>query len=198
VWLSWFGLAALFGSIPFGFLVARARGVDVRAVGSGNIGATNVARAIGKPLGLLVLALDAAKGALALLVLAWAGLDGAPRFVAAHALALGGLLAVLGHCFTPWLGFRGGKGVATSLGVLLVWEPRALALALLVFAALFARGRRVSLGSLGAAASLPLTLAWLGHDLGSLGIAAGLVTVVAFQHRENLARLRGGSEPSLE
>ncbi len=198
VWPFWFAFAALVGSIPFGWLVARSKGVDVRAVGSGNIGATNVARAVGKRLGLLVLALDAAKGAAAVLLVVAVVVEPAPDVVLLHAQLFGAGLAVLGHCFTPWLGFRGGKGVATSLGVLLVVEPLAVALSALVFALTWVRSRKVALGSLAAVASLPFVLLALGRDAVTLGFAAALVGLIVVQHRDNLARLRRGTEPRFE
>ena len=151
----------LLGSIPFGLLVARAaRGVDVRAAGSGNIGATNVARVAGVGPGLLVLFLDAAKGALAVL-LARALLPGALLVQ-----ALVGLLAVVGHVAPVWLGFRGGKGVATALGVLGVLVPAAAVAGVLAYALVFLYSRISSLGSLVAGpAALVAAAVWPGTRL---------------------------------
>jgi acyl phosphate:glycerol-3-phosphate acyltransferase len=182
----------LLGSIPFGLLVARVvRGVDVRASGSGNIGATNVARVVGVGPGLLVLTLDAAKGALAVL-LAKALLPGVP-FV--HALS--GLAAVLGHVFPVWLGFRGGKGVATALGVLAVLVPPAALAGVVAYALVFALFRISSLGSLVAGPTAVATAAvWPGTRL-AVGLTAVLCALILFTHRGNIRRLLGRAENRL-
>jgi glycerol-3-phosphate acyltransferase PlsY len=181
----------LLGSIPFGVLVARWRGVDVRASGSGNIGATNVARVAGLGPGLLVLVLDAGKGALAVL-LARALLPSAP-FVQ----ALSGLAAVLGHLFPFSLGFRGGKGVATALGVLAVFAPAAAVAGGLAYALVFALFRISSLASLlaGPAAVVAAAL-WPGTRLG-VGLTALLYALILFTHRGNIRRLLGHTEGRL-
>ncbi len=195
-------LAFLAGSIPFGLLVGRALGRDLRAHGSGNIGATNALRVLGKPAGVAVLALDALKG--------WAPTALLPPALAAHGhapptwlpLALA-LASVLGHVFPPWLRFRGGKGVATSAGAFLAVHPAAFVMALGAFVAVVATTRIVSLGSILAAATLPVfallwdgPAAWGEHLLRTVALvlAAGLVIL---KHRGNLARLRAGSEPRL-
>ena len=145
-------LAYLLGSIPFGVLLARRRGVDVREAGSGNIGATNVARTVGKRLGAVVLALDAAKGAAPLGLFLYADLGiGGPSWTP---IALG-LAPIIGHCFSPWLGFAGGKGVATSLGVVLIVEPAVAGVAIVVFAAVYGIFRVASVASLTGAALIP-------------------------------------------
>jgi acyl phosphate:glycerol-3-phosphate acyltransferase len=182
----------LLGSIPFGVLVARAvRGVDVRASGSGNIGATNVARVAGVGPGLLVLALDAAKGALAVL-LAQALLPEAPLVQ-----ALCGLAAVLGHVFPFSLGFRGGKGVATALGVLAVLVPAAAVAGVLAYALVFALFRISSLGSLVAGlAAVAAAAAWPGTRL-SVGFTAVLYALILVTHRGNMRRLLGRAETRL-
>jgi acyl phosphate:glycerol-3-phosphate acyltransferase len=182
----------LLGSIPFGLLVARAvRGVDVRASGSGNIGATNVVRVAGVGPGLLVLALDAAKGVLAVL-LARAFVPGAP-FVQ----AVCGLAAVLGHVFPFSLGFRGGKGVATALGVLSVLVPAAALAGVLAYALVFALSRISSLGSLAAGpAAVAAAAVWPGTGL-SVGFTSVLYAVIVFTHRGNIRRLLGRVETRL-
>ena len=182
----------LFGSIPFGVLVARAlRGVDVRASGSGNIGATNVARVAGVGPGLLVLGLDAAKGALAVL-LARALLPGAP---VVHALS--GLAAVLGHVFPFSLGFRGGKGVATALGVLSLLVPAAALAGVLAYALVFGVSRISSLGSLVAGpAAVAASVVWPGTRL-AVGLTSVLFALILFTHRGNIRRLLGHSEGRL-
>lgn len=189
------------GSIPFGLLLVRAaRGTDLRAHGSGNIGATNALRTAGRGIGLATLALDVLKGAagyyLALRVGQALGAPW-PQFWAT-------LAPVLGHCFPLWLRFVGGKGVATALGVLALAEPRVLGLAALVFFALALPTRRVSLGSLGAAAAAALAAFSLpgpgpggGLDPGlAYGILAA-TAVVVFRHRTNVGRLLRGTEPPL-
>src|SRR5215471_18099936 len=133
-------LAYLCGSIPTGVLIAKNMGVDVRKVGSGNIGATNVARSVGKKAGLLTLLGDAAKGLFPVLVVRMLDLGETP-------LACSAVAALLGHLFSPFLGFSGGKGVATGLGVFLGLAPQAILLALLFFAITFAISRIVSLAS---------------------------------------------------
>ncbi len=181
----------LLGSIPFGVLVARARGVDVRASGSGNIGATNVARVAGLGPGLLVLGLDAGKGALAVL-LARALLPGAP-FVE----ALSGLAAVVGHLFPFSLGFRGGKGVATALGVLAVLVPAAAVAGGVAYGLVFAVFRISSLGSLVAGpAALAAAALWPGTRL-AVGFTAVLYVLILFTHRGNIRRLLGHTESRL-
>jgi glycerol-3-phosphate acyltransferase PlsY len=174
----------LLGSVPFGFLVARAvGGVDVRTAGSGNTGATNVARVVGVGPGLLVLALDAAKGAVAVL-LARTLMPQAPTVQ-----ALAGLASVAGHVAPVWLGFRGGKGVATALGVLCVLVPAAALAAALAFAAVFALTRISSLGSLVAgAAAVAAAAVWPGSRL-AIALTASLYLAIVFTHRGNIRRL---------
>ena len=175
------------GAIPFGVILARTlAGVDIKAHGSGNIGATNVARVLGVVPGVIVLVLDAAKGALPTL-LALGTLD--PQIGPRIALATGGA-AILGHCFSPWLGFRGGKGVATAFGVFLVLTPALAAIAVLVFAAVFAISRVPALGSLAGVASIAALLIWQrAEDQAILAIATTLLLL--YTHRANLAKLRG-------
>jgi acyl phosphate:glycerol-3-phosphate acyltransferase len=182
----------LIGSIPFSWILARvASGLDIRTVGSGNVGATNVARSVGPGLGALALLLDAAKGAGAVVIGQWIapGSEGA-------ALAAGGL-AVLGHAFSPFLKFRGGKGVATGAGAMAMLAPWALLLALVVFGVAVGWSRMVSLGSILAAAALPL-FAWItGRPRGTILLALGLAVLVVARHRENLRRLASGTERRL-
>jgi acyl phosphate:glycerol-3-phosphate acyltransferase len=186
--------AYLLGSIPFGLLLARLRSVDVRKAGSGNIGATNVARTAGKKLGVVVLLLDALKGAVPMLV-AFA-LDLGTR-AGPYAITLVGLAAIAGHCFPIWLKFRGGKGVATALGVFLVLDPLSIALASLLFALLYAAFRVVSIGSMAASASVPLLLLVFGRPPEAIALGAAGAAIVIFQHRGNLQRLLRGSEHRL-
>ena len=144
--------AYLVGSIPTGYLIGRRRGVDVRTQGSGNIGATNVARTMGKRLGILVLVLDALKGAAPLA--AWRAADLAIHLdgrIDPYLFTAVGLAPIVGHCFPVWLRFRGGKGVATALGVFLVADPILIAIGLALYAIIYAMTRIVSIGSLTAA-----------------------------------------------
>jgi acyl phosphate:glycerol-3-phosphate acyltransferase len=185
-------LGYLLGSTPFGFLVARGlRGVDVRAAGSGNTGATNVARVVGVGPGLLVLALDASKGALAVLV----AREVAPLSLRVQALA--GLAAVVGHVTPVWLGFKGGKGVATALGVLAVLIPAAALSAAVAYALVFAATRISSLGSLlGGAAAVAAAALWPGTRL-SAGVTLALFVIILFTHRGNIRRLLTRTERPL-
>jgi glycerol-3-phosphate acyltransferase PlsY len=183
------------GSIPFGLLLAKLFGTaDVREQGSGNIGAANVARVAGLLAGILTLVFDAAKGAAAVLL--------AARLTnsSATAMMLAGVAALLGHCFTMWLGFKGGKGVATALGVFAALSPLAALCAFLLFLLVVGSSRYVSLGSVAAAAAMPLLVYFLwapGHApppvivFGTL-FASGLVI---FKHDGNLQRLTDGTEP---
>jgi glycerol-3-phosphate acyltransferase PlsY len=170
------------GSIPFGAIVARwIAGVDIQAHGSGNIGATNVARVLGLVPGLIVLALDAAKGALPTALAL--GCSGDVQ----TALATGAA-AILGHCFSPFLGFRGGKGVATTFGVFLVLTPGLAALAMLVFLGVVAATRVPALGSLTAVATLAAILT-ARQDHAKAALAVGTTLLLLYTHRTNLAKL---------
>jgi len=185
----------LLGSIPFGYLLVRIfTGDDVRASGSGNIGATNVARK-SPALGLATLILDAAKG-LAPVLLARTAF-GRPN---QHLLmAVAALFAVVGHLYPVWLKFRGGKGVATSLGAFLLLTPKSIVCMLLLFVILAAAFRYVSLGSVTAAAAFPL-LAWAIGEYQSpaeLVIIAIVSLLVIWKHRRNIGRLIAGTEPRL-
>jgi glycerol-3-phosphate acyltransferase PlsY len=191
--------AYLIGSIPFGYLIVYARGGgDVRETGSGGTGATNVTRRAGKGAGVLTLALDAAKGALVALVARWML---APDFGVNWWVALASIAVVCGHVFPVWLKFRGGKGVATGLGVFLSLTPAAVALAAVVFLAVVWATRYVSLGSITATATLPLFI-WLMRDRGNADAIAAPVMAVAivggaliiFMHRANISRLLNGTE----
>ena len=170
--------------MPFGLILAhRFAGIDVRALGSGNIGATNVARTTGKKLGIITLALDALKGA-------------APVLIAQHVLAQpieivagAGLAAVVGHVFPVYLRFRGGKGVATGAGVFLALSPLATGLAFAVFAAVFAVVRVVSVSSLLAAVALVAALWRIDGRTEVLYLAAAVVALIFVRHAGNISRL---------
>jgi glycerol-3-phosphate acyltransferase PlsY len=183
--------AFLCGSVPFGLLLVKLAGKgDVRAHGSGNIGATNVSRVGGKGLGILTLLLDIAKGFLPVFLAKRLGFDD-------PALSLLALAAVLGHMFTPWLKFRGGKGVATALGVALAFRAAMVLPALGVFIVLLLVFRYVSLGSVLAAVALPLILVWRGATPTVLLLWGGLALLVILKHHENLRRLLQGTESPL-
>jgi glycerol-3-phosphate acyltransferase PlsY len=200
VWLVTALLGYLLGSVPTGYLVARARGVDIRASGSGNIGATNVLRALGKPAGLFVLAVDGFKGyiATALLppvVIGLAAEAAEPPAIAVQAVAfVSGLAAVLGHNYTCWLGFRGGKGIATTAGVLAGLMPAALGVIVLVWVLVTAVTRYVSVGSLAAAVALPLAAWGFSYGWLNLSLASLLGALAIYTHRTNIQRLINGTE----
>jgi glycerol-3-phosphate acyltransferase PlsY len=186
-WLLGAG-AYLLGSIPFGVLAARIKQVDLRKIGSGNIGATNVARGLGKGWAIAVLIADAAKGFLPVLI-------GRRLALSPTAIAAAGLLAIVGHMFTLFLRGRGGKGVATSLGVALALSPLAGLIGMGVYVLIFAATRLSSVGSL--LGVWTFTLAFLLRDAPPRPLAAlamiGAV-LVTLRHRENLARLARGEE----
>lgn len=184
-------LGYLIGSIPFSFLVARGFGVrDVRTVGSGNVGATNVMRAAGKGPGILALILDGSKGALAVMA--------AGRLSSSEvAVCLSGLSAVIGHLFPVWLGFRGGKGVATGAGLFLPLAPAALGAAAGVFILTIAAFRYVSLASIVASLCLPVAACLLGAGSTVTVTALLVALMVVAKHRANIGRLFRGEEPKL-
>ncbi|WP_044190558.1 glycerol-3-phosphate 1-O-acyltransferase PlsY [Hyalangium minutum] len=185
-------LGYLAGSIPFGVLVTRwTRGVDVREQGSGNIGATNVARVAGKKLGVLVLVLDALKGTLPVLL--------ALRFLPDHPLAhvAVAFAAFLGHCYPVWLKFHGGKGVATALGVLLVLVPWAALAGLTVYGLVLVTTRMSSLGSLSAGVAAVIT-AVLTARAPEYAVLSGLLfAFILWTHRSNILRLLRHTERRL-
>lgn len=182
--------AFLVGAVPVGYLLGRAwAGRDIRAEGSGSIGATNVLRTLGRAPALLTLALDILKGYLA------ASLGGA--LAGADGLAVAAVAAVAGNCWSPFLRFRGGKGVATGLGALLRLAPLAALAALPVFAVVVATTRWVSLGSLLAAACVPLGALLLGARGAAVLAAVAIAALVFVRHRDNIGRLLAGNEHRL-
>ncbi len=180
-------LAYLAGSIPFAFLAARRRGVDLRRSGSGNVGATNVLRTSGVPLAVTAMVLDAVKGAVAV-VIAQRLTEGPATPVAA------GLAAIIGHIYPVWLQFRGGKGVATAAGVFGVLTPLALAAAMGVFVVAVFVSRYISVGSV--AGALTLATVAVIDDPPTAVVAGAIVAalVIVHRHRGNLARLAAGTE----
>lgn len=191
--MFFFGVAALvaylFGSVPFGVVIARLFGLgDLRKIGSGNIGATNVLRTGNKPAAFLTLVLDAGKGAIAVLV---------ARAVAGEGAAgLAGLFAVLGHIFPLYLGFKGGKGVATFLGTLLALSFPAGLAACATWAVVAALSRISSLSAIIASLLAPVYALYFYHFHGAIVVAI-LSVIVIWRHRENIARIRDGSEPRI-
>ena len=177
----------LCGSVPFGLILGRLAGVDVRRTGSGNIGATNVARSVGLRLGIATLVADALKGTVPILV--------ADRVGAPPALSAGvGVAAFLGHVFPVALHFAGGKGVATAVGVLAVLAPVALACATAAFVVVVVATRYVSLGSVVAAVCAPAAVGALGYPRSIVAASLAMSAVIIVRHRDNYARLLAGTE----
>ncbi len=189
-----------FGSIPFGLLLTRAAGLgDVRQIGSGSIGATNVLRTGNKGLAAATVLLDAAKGAVPVLIAAhfWLFFSDAGGTSGAMMLAgIAGVGAVAGHCFTPWLGFRGGKGFATAAGVLLALAWPAMLICAAIWAAVLAVGRYSSVASLVTVCASPV-VAWAMGHADAIAPLIAIAAIVVFQHRANIARLKAGTEPKV-
>jgi glycerol-3-phosphate acyltransferase PlsY len=179
--------AYLIGSIPTGLLLGKAYGIDVRTAGSGNIGATNLYRTVGRTVGIVTLIGDCLKGLIPVLFVTFSSLP--PEFA-----AWVGLSAFCGHVFSLFLKFRGGKGVATALGVFLALAPLAVAVALALFALLMFRWRYVSLGSIAAAAVMPPAVYVLEGDGMLTAVTAAISLIVIIRHRENIRRLLAGTE----
>lgn len=188
-------VAYLIGSIPFGYLFARLKGVDLRAIGSGNIGATNTGRALGKPLGFLAFVLDLAKGYVPVMFLAPYLIHGEPSL---SALVLVGAAAVIGHCWPVYLGFRGGKGVATGCGVIIALDPTTFTIGGAVFVLMALGAGYMSLASIAMAATFAIA-AWYadieGDDFELFWFCLFFAVLVIVRHRSNLARLFAGLEP---
>ncbi|MEM7227312.1 MAG: glycerol-3-phosphate 1-O-acyltransferase PlsY [Planctomycetota bacterium] len=220
-WLICIAAAFLAGSIPFGVIIARSRGVDIRKEGSGNIGATNVGRVVGSTWGRLCFALDLLKGALPVLIAGIIQSTFGSKFLEMSTEDLWGwtvvmTAAVLGHMFSPWIGFKGGKGVATAFGGLLAMYnlvTMSAITALLVWYVVLRATKYVSLSSIAAAASLPATFALyslsskpdqVGEELmravssPPFLILALLAALVIVRHRGNIARLMKGEEPKIQ
>lgn len=183
-------LSYLLGSVPTGYLVARLRGIDIRRHGSGNIGSTNVLRTLGRGAAAVTLLGDVAKGWAGV----WLGWSVGPDPLWS---ALAAVLVVVGHCWSPFLGFRGGKGVATGFGAALGLAPWATLPAALVWGVLLLSWRYVSLASLSAAVCLPLGVLLLGYPLPAVGAGGAIALLVIARHRENIGRLLAGTERRL-
>jgi acyl phosphate:glycerol-3-phosphate acyltransferase len=193
--------AYLLGSIPTGFLVAKARGVDIRAAGSGNIGATNAMRVLGKPAGIAVLLMDALKGfaaakwsCLLLLIISHESDTSVENLQ-----IVAGIFAVMGHNYTCWLKFKGGKGIATSAGVYLALAPLPLLIALAVFILTVVLTRYISVGSIAAAFALPAAV-WIftPHNLFLGIVTTALGAMAVYKHKSNIQRLVAGTENRLQ
>lgn len=199
-------LCYLLGSIPTGFLVARAKGIDIRKEGSGNIGATNVIRTLGKQVGMAVLMADILKGWLAVSIVAeLVYLVFRPPAVAETMVPnyqvlqiIAGVSAILGHNFTCWLRFKGGKGVATTGGVLIAWLPQTFLVVIGIWGVVFLITRYVSLGSIIAAIALPIATWQMNGRREMIIISAAVGALVIYQHRTNIKRLLSGTENRFE
>ena len=211
-WLLWILVAYACGSIPFGVLIARSQGVDIRSVGSGNIGATNVGRVLGRSFGIACFFLDALKGALPVAFAGWTQgiLGNALQDISAQSTWLWlatAMAAILGHSFSPWLGMRGGKGVATGFGATFaMWPVMTIAagIAFLVWGIMLGLSRMMSLASIIAASTLPVVvvveIALEGAPASGLPfllVTLLLAAFVTFRHRANIARIRKGEEPKI-
>jgi glycerol-3-phosphate acyltransferase PlsY len=193
-------LAYFLGSIPFGHIIVKLKtGQDVRASGSGATGATNVLRTAGKALGILTFALDIVKGVIAVLLARW--ITGVGSGDTTWVVAGAAILAIIGHIFPVWLGFKAGKGVATGLGVFLAIAPVAALCAFALFIGIVAKTRYISLGSIiGSIVMIPLIWFWNGWVWPSPYLTQMLVAitivaaVIVFKHRENIQRLLRGTE----
>jgi acyl phosphate:glycerol-3-phosphate acyltransferase len=180
-------IAYLLGSIPTGLLLGKTFGVDVRTTGSGNIGATNVYRTLGKKVGAMTLVGDCLKGLIPVLAAKYLGFsDGW--------VALTGLAAFLGHVYTVFLGFKGGKGVATALGVFLGISPVAVLVTLVIFLLVLWKWRFVSLASITAAAAIPAIVTLIEHKALITVMAVIIAFLVIHKHQENIERLKAGTE----
>ena len=181
-------LGYLIGSVPNGYLLGKLAGVDIQNVGSGNIGAANVARTLGKWQGALTLVADAAKGFLPVFVALELGLSSVN-------LALVAIAAFLGHLYPVFLKFRGGKGVATGLGALLALAPLATAVLIVVFAAVALSTRLVSLSSIAAAVATPVILWLFNQQAVIVGVGLFFGAMITLRHRSNIQRILAGTEP---
>jgi glycerol-3-phosphate acyltransferase PlsY len=185
--MLWILFGYLAGSVPFAFLLARRKGVDVRRAGSGNVGAANVMRTTGAGRAVAVIALDAAKGAAAVLAVHLSARD-------APLAALTGAAAIVGHIYPAWLRFHGGKGIAVAAGVFGVLTPIATSFAVALFVTTVWATRYVSLGSMAATVALPAAAWWSGAEPVVTMTASATGALILFRHRGNLWRLREGTE----
>jgi glycerol-3-phosphate acyltransferase PlsY len=185
--IPWILIGYAFGSVPFAFIVARRAGIDVRVAGSGNVGAANVLRTTGTPLGVMVMALDILKGAATVLLAS--AIEGTPS-----AMAAAGAAAVVGHIYPVWLRFHGGKGVAVAAGVFSVLAPFATVAAAAVFLMVVWASRVISLGSVAATVTLPSVALAAGSPPPVAAASVGAATLILFRHRANVRRILRGTE----
>jgi glycerol-3-phosphate acyltransferase PlsY len=183
--------AYLLGSIPTGFLLGSFSGIDIRKAGSGNVGATNVARVVGKKQGVITLLVDVAKGFIPVLIASRLGFDLTVTVLAA-------LAAFVGHLYPVFLKFQGGKGVATALGIFLAVAPLASLALVVVFAVVMLAWRWVSLASMVAAGAAPLVLLIFSYPSTLVVLGLMIALLIIFRHQENIRRLRSGAEPKFE
>lgn len=214
-------IAFLLGSIPFGLIIAKAKGINIREHGSGNIGATNVLRVVGKKYGITCLLLDALKGfvptVIAISLIRFPGIQNPmtlsgllphasefPMLTAQMFQVLAGLCAILGHNYSPWVGFKGGKGIATSAGVLIALMPAAVVILIAIWGLVFLFSRCVSLASILAAGALPLVTLWGSWLHGKIqngtwnkplfAFSIIIAVLAIWKHRSNIQRLLAGTE----
>jgi len=193
--------AYLLGSLPTGFLVARAKGVDIRTVGSKNMGATNVFRVLGKGPGIMVLLVDVLKGWVAVTLArywvrhlsGWEAGDGLWSNPASASI-VAGLAAILGHNYTCWLGFKGGKGIATTAGVIVALVPWAFLVGLITFSICLLATRFVSVASIMAAATLPFATWFTTHNPSLTAVTGAMGALAIYKHKANMQRLLNGTE----
>lgn len=182
-------ISYLIGAVPIGYLVARSKGIDIRLRGSGNIGTTNVWRSLGPAAGLLVLAGDVGKGVLAVLLGRW--------LVGGDAQLLTALAALAGHAWSVFLGFQGGKIIATTLGVFILLDPLVMVIGLALWLAVVGVFRYVSLGSIVAAGSLPVLMLVLARPWTYTLFALAVAAIAVYKHLPNIRRLLAGTEPRI-
>ena len=194
-----FILSFLIGSIPIGYVIGRLHGIDIRAHGSGNIGATNLKRTLGKKAGVYTLIGDILKGFVSVSLPTIVALFGIDATSAVEFIPILGLLTILGHCFSPFLSFKGGKGVATSLGVFILLAPIETLVSLVIFVSVVIKSGFVSLGSISAAvgvAFLVVLQLFTKHSLCFQITAPLIALLIIYRHKENITRLRAGEELS--
>ena len=185
--VPWILIGYAFGSVPFAFIVARRAGIDVRVAGSGNVGAANVLRTTGMPLGVVVMALDILKGVVSVALAS--SVEGTPS-----AMAAAGAAAIVGHIYPIWLRFHGGKGVAVAAGVFSVLAPFATVVAVSVFLLVVWTSRVISLGSVAATVTLPSVAMLSGAPGPIVAAATGSGALILFRHRANVRRILSGTE----
>lgn len=187
-------LAFLIGSLPCGFIIGKLRGIDIRKSGSGNIGATNAARVLGKSAGIITLFADILKGAISASI----GYLEVNQPYYPQSFAVFGAAAIFGHCFSPWLNFKGGKGVATTLGAFLIISPAQVGIAALVFLITYKISGFVSLGSIISAVALPIVIAISSFDSTTILLSFLVSVLVVVRHKDNIKRLISGEEMKIK